>query len=92
MLRYVFLRTSTYVGKLVRQNLLQQMKTAATSDRFEELEPIPTTPHTYTHDSDDNVEEFATANWREEEIYAPSRKHLICSIAGRSDTMSCSLG
>ena len=68
------------------------MKTAATSDRFEEFEPFPTTPRTYTHDSDDNVEEFATANWREEEIYAPSRKHLICSIAGRSDTMSRSLG
>jgi len=68
------------------------MRTAASTDRFEELEPFPSTPRTYTHDSDDNVEEFATANWREEEIFAPSRKHLICTIAGRSDTMSQSLG
>ena len=52
------------------------MKTAATSDQYEELAHFSTTPRTYTHDSDDNVEAFATSNWKEEEIYAPSRKLL----------------
>jgi len=81
----------------VRRNLLQQMKTAATSDQYEsdqyeELAHFPTTLRTYTLDNDDNVEAFATENWKEEEIYAPNRKHLIYSIAGRADAMSRSLG
>ena len=69
------------------------MTTAATEDVYEDNEPIPpATPAMYQHDSEDNIEEFSTANWREEGNFDASRKHLICSIAKRSDTMSRSLG
>ena len=79
--------------EMVRRNLEHQMKTAALDDRFEDNKPIPpATPAMYHHDSEDNTEEFDTANWREEGTFDVSRKHLICSIAKRSDTMSRSLG
>ena len=47
---------------MVRHNLEQQMATAATKDNFEDKEePIPpATPPMYHHDSEDNIEEFAT--------------------------------
>jgi len=52
----------------------------------------PATPAIYHHESKDNIEEFATASWREEDNFDASQKYLICSIARRSDTISRSLG
>jgi len=70
------------IPETVCRNLEQQMATAAMTDVFKEEEPVPpVTPTMYHQDSEYNIEEFATANWREEGTFDALQKHLICSIA-----------